>query len=402
MMSLFKHALMRLFHYGLALFVRVYPFSKPELVKGRQQFETWLSLIQQTEVKLLVVSDQTLVDLGIVEQVTAQLSQHKVDYVEYCNVDPNPHFDNVEQGLDCYQQNSCTAIMAIGGGSVMDCAKLIGARAVKPKQSLTQMKGMFKVLRSLPPLYAIPTTAGTGSETTIVAVISDKINKRKYAITDPVLTPKVAILLPELTTGLPTHITAATGMDALTHAIESYIGLTHTPFTRQRSLAAIKLIFNNIETAAHQGDDLDARESMLLASFYAGEAFTRTSVGYVHAIAHQFGALYGTPHGLANAVILPKVLRWYGSAIEQKLATIADYCDLAGNVSSESEKAEIVISLIESMNEKMGIPEGLTDLDKGDIHQIVQQAMKEAHPEYPVPKIINYRQCSEIVTSLSI
>lgn len=395
------HLYRRLFHLGLKLFALLYPLPKPKLVSGQSEFVDWLTTVKPKHSNpLLVVSDATLDKLGMIDIVTEQLSKTDIEYIVYTNVDPNPSFDNVELGVEMYQQNKCSGIIAIGGGSVMDCAKLIGARITRPNKSLRQMKGLFKVLKKLPPLYAVPTTAGTGSETTVVAVVSDHAEKKKYAITDPVLTPTVAILLPELTHKLPPHITSTTGMDALTHAIESYIGMNHSAFSRPRSLKAIKLIFTHLVPVTKDGNDLVARENMLLASFYAGEAFTRTSVGYVHAIAHQLGGLYGTPHGLANAVILPKVLRWYGDSIHQKLAQIADYCELSGPSTSIKEKAELVLQKIEQMNQLMDIPSTISTLKAGDVDLIVQQALDEAHPDYPVPKFMIAKDCQLIVESM--
>ena len=194
----------------------------------------------------------------------------------------------------------------------MDCGKLVGARSARPDKTTLQLKGLFKIRRKLPPIYAIPTTAGTGSETTVAAVVFDPVAKQKFAVTDLCLCPKAAVLIPKLTYDLPPQITANSGMDALTHAIEAYIGIIGTNFTHQKSMDACGLIFANLLPAYQHGQNHQYRENMLLASFYAGEAFTRASVGYVHAIAHSLGGRYGTAHGLANAIILPKVLRWYG------------------------------------------------------------------------------------------
>lgn len=372
----------RLYQLGLKLFVLLYPFPRPKLFVGKDGLAQWLPTLAQHK-QVLVVSDATLVQLGVLAPVLDALEQANIRYTVFSDVDPNPSIDNVESGLAVYRDNSCDSVVAIGGGSVMDCAKLIAARVSRPKKSVRQLKGLFKIRKSLPPFYAIPTTAGTGSETTIVAVVSDKEHQQKYAVTDLVLAPKAAILLPELTTGLPPHITATTGMDALTHAVESYIGKNSTAFTREKSLQATKLIFANILHACRDGKDLQARENMLRASFYAGEAFTRASVGYVHAIAHQFGALYNTPHGLANAILLPKILRQYGSTVESKMMEIAQYCEMPP--ASDGSYATAVINKIEALNEEMGIPQQLSSLKQQDVGLIANMAYDEAHPDYPVP-----------------
>jgi len=402
-MSLIYKIYCRLFHFGMKLFVLLFPFKRPKLYEGDSGFSDWLTDVKQQKVdKLLLVTDNVICELNILEPYLQQLSQHKIDVVIYSEVQPNPVIAIVEQGVEVYQQHQCQGILAVGGGSPMDCAKLIGARLVKPNKSVKQLKGLFKVMRKLPPLFAIPTTAGTGSETTIAAVVSDPDVKKKYAITDVVLAPDAAILLPELTKGLPPHISAATGIDALTHAIESYIGLNGTRFTNQRALAASSLIFENLQKVYEDGTNIEARGAMLKASFYAGEAFTRASVGYVHAIAHQLGALYNTPHGLANAIILPKMLRWFGSSIEQKLADICDAAELADKNTSNKEKAEKVISTIESLNKTMAIPTVVKEIQNEHVSVIVEQAMSEAHPLYPVPKFMSNSDCEAVVRSLMV
>ncbi|WP_394175143.1 iron-containing alcohol dehydrogenase [Thalassotalea litorea] len=391
----------RLYQFGLKLFVLFFPFPKPKLYQGNEGLQDWAKTIKDKgETKLLVVTDETLVNLGVINPVIKALEAEQIRYSTFSQVQPNPTIANVEQGLVQYHNNQCQAIVAIGGGSVMDCAKLIGARAVKPKKSVKQLKGLFKILKKLPPLYAIPTTAGTGSETTIVAVISDPEVQQKYAVTDLVLAPKAAILVPELTTRLPAHITSTTGMDALTHAIESYIGNNATPFTKKRSLEACKLIFGNLRLAYNHGENSQARLAMLLGSFYAGEAFTRASVGYVHAIAHQLGAIYNTPHGLANAVLLPKILRWYGQSCQKKLAEIADHCGLDQHATTVPEKGQVVIDTIEAMNRDMAIPNQLTEVKNQDIDKIVDAALKEAQLDYPVPRFMEKADCRSVVEQL--
>lgn len=384
----------RLYQFCLKLFVLIYPFPRPKLFVGLQGLERCLTDLSKNK-HIFIVSDKTIEELGLLNDVLKSCEQQGLDYTIYTDVEPNPSIESVEQGLTLYLDNKCDSILAVGGGSVMDCAKLIGARVARPSKSIQKLKGLFKIIKPIPPLYAIPTTAGTGSETTIVAVVSDKQNQQKYAVTDLVLAPKAAILLPEITTGLPPHITATTGMDALTHAIESYIGVNSTPFTRKRSLKAIKLIFENLEVAFENGEDLSARENMLLASFYAGEAFTRASVGYVHAIAHQFGALYNTPHGLANAILLPKLLNFYAASIENKMKEIAQYCDI--DIKPNQTASLVVYEKIISMNEKMAIPTTLAAVKERDFKIIAQMAYTEAHPDYPVPKFMTVSDIEEIL-----
>ena len=217
----------------------------------------------------------------------------------------------------------------------------------------------------------------------------------KYAINDPKLRPKYAVLDPELTTGLPQKITSTTGMDALTHAVEAYIGLSGTKSTDDYAERATKLIFENLETAYNDGKNLQARENMLVASFYAGMAFTRAYVGYVHAIAHNLGGIYGTPHGLANAVILPHVLEYYGDTAYAKLAKLAEIVGIGGY--SQADKAMNFIDAIKKMNKNMNIPEHFDFIKDEDIPTIVERALKEGNPLYPVPKIMDAKDCEAVV-----
>jgi alcohol dehydrogenase class IV len=262
------------------------------------------------------------------------------------------------------------------------------------------MRGLFKVRKELPPLLAVPTTAGTGSETTGAAVISDPETHEKFAAADLKLVPPIAVLDPELMLGLPPHITSATGMDALTHAIEAYIGNQGTKFTNENAEKATRIIFENLEEVYRDGSNLEKRNNMALASFYAGAAFTRASVGYVHAIAHNMGGLYGVPHGLANAIILPHVLRFCRKEAEQKLARLAR----AGGIGKESDADEELscrfIEKIEAMNRNMNIPSTIKELQEKDIPLIAERALEEGNPLYPVPRIMNREECETLVRQM--
>ena len=391
----------RLYHLGLKLLISVLPLPSPILFKGDGALDHLISDIKANKLnRLLLVTDHQIKCLGLHQDIRNLLEDHSISTELYSDVEPNNPIDNIEQGLNHYQQTQCQGVICLGGGSVMDCGKLIAARVARPKKTTIQLKGLFKVRRKLPPVYAIPTTAGTGSETTVAAVVFDPIAKQKFAVTDLCLCPRAAVLIPKLTYGLPPPITANTGMDALTHAIEAYISIIGTNFTRQKARDACGLIFGNLLQAYQQGNNYQYRENMLLASFYAGEAFTRASVGYVHAIAHSLGGYYGTGHGLANAVILPKVLRWYGTAVEQKLTQLADHCQIGGDKNTQASKALAFIQAIEQLNQQMGIPTGLNDLKAEDIPALARKALKEAHPDYPVPKFMDLNSCELLFESL--
>jgi alcohol dehydrogenase class IV len=254
--------------------------------------------------------------------------------------------------------------------------------------TIPQMRGLLKVMKKIPLLIAVPTTAGTGSETTIAAVISNPLTHEKYAVNDFHLVPKYAVLDPLITVGLPPHITATTGMDALTHAVEAYVGRSNTEETRQAARKAVKLIHDNLYTAYVDGGNLTARSNMLTAAFYAGIAFTKAYVGYVHAIAHTLGGYYRIPHGLANAVILPYVLDYYGEAAHQQLAELADLIGISVESDSTAVKAGKFIAWIREMNASMNIPTKLGGIQAADLPGMIHNALKEANPLYPVPKIL--------------
>ena len=317
------------------------------------------------------------------------LKEAGIPYTIYDKTVANPTTVNVREALELYHKEGCDAIIGFGGGSSMDCAKAVGACAVKPNQSLAQMKGILKVHKKLPLLMAVPTTAGTGSETTLAAVITDADTRYKYAINDFPLIPRYAVLDPKVTLSLPPFITATTGMDALTHAVEAYIGNSTTIDTRRDALKAIKLIFENIDIAYEHGDNIQARRNMLHASFYAGCAFTKSYVGYVHAVAHSLGGQYNVPHGLANAILLPLVLREYGSCIDKKLHRLAIAAGLADKNTPDHEAAELFIRAIEEMKERFGIVNIVKEIQETDIPKLAHYADKEANPLYPVPKLMD-------------
>lgn len=391
----------RCYHFILKCIVIFIGVPNPRLHKGYSGLNHWLQLCHKDS-PLLIVSDATLLKLGVLNKILNLLDEQKISWHLYTDVAPNPSIDNVENGLLIYNTHSCTGIIAMGGGSVLDCAKLIAARSVKPHKSIKQLKGLFKVLKKLPPLCAIPTTAGTGSETTVAAIVNDLETHTKYAVTDFALVPSDAVLIAELTQSVPDFITAATGIDALTHALESYIGTIGLPFSDQKALAAIELILNHLPVAYRNGDDLVARENMLLASFYAGQAFTRASVGYVHAIAHQFGARYGTAHGLANSVLLMPVLKFYGHKIYPELAEIADHCQLTKPEQSIQTKAELLLNTLAKLLHTLHIPTSLSEIQVNDINDIAKAAMHEAHPDYPVPVFMTTLQCEAIIRQVCL
>lgn len=371
-------------------------WSEPHLLEGRGSVLRLPEFIKSKGInKVLVVTDNGLMGLHLLDPMFEKLTEAGVEYVVYDGVQPNPTIPNIEACREMYIKNGCEGFIAFGGGSSMDCAKVAAARVVKPNQTVRRMRGYLKVLKKLPPFFAVPTTAGTGSETTVAAVVTDPETHEKNAVNDICLRPKFAVLDPELTVGLPPHITSTTGMDALTHAVEAYIGRSNTKQTREQAEKATKLIFENIERAYKNGKDYEARENMLKGSYWAGCAFTRAYVGYVHAIAHNLGGLYGTPHGLANAVILPYVLEWYGSCIYPQLARLADCAGISG--SSEADKAVKFIEAVKKLNADMDIPSTFDMIKEEDLPTLITRALKEGNPGYPVPKIMDYKDMESVI-----
>ena len=339
--------------------------------------------------KVLIITDSGIRKLGLTRRLGKALDAAGIPCIIYDKTVANPTTVNVAEAVKLYLDNGCDCIIGFGGGSSMDCAKAVGARIAKPKQSLAKMKGILKVRRKLPLLMAVPTTAGTGSETTLAAVITDAQTRYKYAINDFPLIPRYAVLDPKVTLSLPPFITATTGMDALTHAVEAYIGNSTTYGTRKDALLAVKLIFENIDTAYEDGSNVEARRNMLHASFYAGCAFTKSYVGYVHAIAHSLGGEYNVPHGLANAVILPMLLEAYGEKIHKKLARLAIAAGLADEDTPCSEAAGQFIRAVKDMKKRFGIGDHIPEIQETDIPKLAHYADKEANPLYPVPVLMD-------------
>ena len=366
------------------------PWKEPEKLTGENSLDQLAPRLQNQDIhRLLIVTDQGIRSIGLMDSFLKNATANGIHYVIYDQTTPNPTIANVEEATHLFHENNCQAIVAFGGGSPIDCAKVVAAKVAKPNQPVEKMKGLLKIRTKLPKLIAVPTTAGTGSEATLAAVISNPETHEKYPIMDPALFPDQAVLDPMLTIGLPPHLTATTGMDALTHAIEVYIGKHNNRSTREASRKAIELIFENIYQAYVNGENREARANLLEASYLAGFAFTRSYVGNVHAVAHTLGGFYGTPHGLANAVILPHVLEYYGRSVTEPLAELAYLVKLGTGSDSSEMKAKRFIERIKELNANMNIPETIADIQEQDIPFMVERAHREANPLYPVPKIFS-------------
>ena len=395
-----KKAYYRTFQFVMKYAMFIFDWSEPELLEGPGAVKRLPALIRSKNInKVLVVTDKGLTGLHLLDGLYEKLDDAGVGYVVYDGTQPNPTIDNIEEAKQMYIDNGCEAVIAFGGGSPMDCAKAAAARVTNPRTSVRQMRGTLRVFHRPAIIFAVPTTAGTGSETTVAAVVSDPETHEKKPINDPKLRPKYAVLDPELTIGLPPHITSTTGMDALTHAVEAYIGKSNVRSTEMYAEKAVKMIFTALEKAYANGKDMEARNTMLKASYYAGMAFTRAYVGYVHAIGHNLGGLYGIPHGLAMSVILPYVLDYYGESVYFRLARLAEMTGVC-KVGSDEEKAKAFIEEIREMNRRMNIPDGFEQIKEEDIPLLVERALKEAHPLYPVPKFMNEEDCAALIRRL--
>lgn len=389
-MNAWKKAYCRVFQGVFKIAIPLLPYRKPRIIKGARHLPEILRKKKCT--KVLIVTDPGISSLGLTKRLEKALAEGGISFVTYDKTVANPTTDNVEEALKMYHSHHCSAIIGFGGGSSMDCAKAVGARVAKPRQSLARMKGILKVHRRLPLLIAIPTTAGTGSETTLAAVIVDSQTRHKYAINDFPLIPHYAVLEPKGTLSLPPHITASTGMDALTHAVEAYIGRSTTPETRKEALLAVKLIFENLDTAYNDGKNIKARGNMLKAAYYAGCAFTKSYVGYVHAVAHSLGGEYNVPHGLANAVLLPFVLEEYGEVIYKKLKKLSIAAGLSTRDTPEEEAAGAFIQAVKEMKKRFGIGDTIPEIREADIPKLAKYADREANPLYPVPVLMDAKE----------
>ena len=386
----------RAFQCCFAVGARLLPWRRPRVYAGPGSLLRAADILRENGLRrpFVVASRRQCADKHF-RALQEALDEQDILLSVFSSVEPNPSVETVEKIAAQYKFDRCDCFLVIGGGSPMDAAKAAAARLARPESSLSRLAGLLKVRRRVPPLIAVPTTAGTGSETTIAAVITGS-DHHKYAVSDLCLIPRYAILDPTLSAGLPPHITAETGMDALTHAVEAYLSrFYNTGMTRALAESAVVTIFAHLERAYRDGASLEDRAAMLQASFDAGAAFTRASVGNVHAIAHTLGGLYGTPHGLANAVLLPLVLEDYGAAAYSRLARLAGLVGLPGE--TKETRAKAFIAEIRAMNARMGIPDHFDTIREEDIPLMSKWASQEANPVYPVPVIYDEARFARVI-----
>ena len=386
----------RLYQQTLRLASYFMKFPEPKLFVNHDSSKEVLNILKIENLnKPLIVTDKNVSNLEPFKTLLSTLNNNGISFMLINDVMPNPAIEHILNGYKVYKENECDGIIAVGGGSVIDYAKVIGAKSKKPNKPIQKMRGLLKIGKKLPPFIAIPTTAGTGSEATLAAVVTD--GNKKYAINDPVLIPKYAILDYTYTLSCPKPITASTGMDALTHAIEAYIGKSNTKKTKAYAVKAIKIILTTLKEACDNPGNKDAREQMLLASYYAGLSFTRAYVGYVHAIAHALGGMYHVPHGLANAILLPYVLKYYGNSLDKAFSSLFDSLSLDPSLALESNKTSAIIEMIKQLNSYLNIPSSFDCIKEEDIDILSSNAIKEANPLYPVPKILSKEDIVKII-----
>lgn len=389
-MNLFQRASFRVIQKGLYFSSFFLNFREPILLEGKNAIEQISGLLQGIEAKkLMVVTDKVIQSLPFYEKILLQLRVAEKEVVVFAETSPNPTIQDIEKAFELYASEHCEGLISIGGGSSIDFAKGIAVKSVRPKRALQKAKGILKVGAGVPFHLAIPTTSGTGSEATVACVITDNLTHEKYAINDPILIPNAAVLAPEVTTNLPPFLTVTTALDALTHAVEAFIGRSNTHKTQKMAISAIKRIHQNLPIVMATPQSYEARKELQRASYEAGVAFTRAYVGNVHALAHQLGGMYHVPHGFANAVLLPTVLRYYGKAIHHRLSIIASELTKKP-FDTEQEGAEWFIRWIEKTNAKYGIPSRFDlSVSDEDMSLMAERAYQESNPLYPVPTIFS-------------
>ncbi|MEP3563926.1 MAG: iron-containing alcohol dehydrogenase [Marinobacter sp.] len=383
---------------ALKLIVKLVPAPVPYMFLGQHARFQLLEHIARLGVnKVLIVTDAALFELGVIDPLAQRLSELSIDTVVYSGVIPDPDFNVVHNGLAMLRENECDAVLAVGGGSSIDAAKVI-ALAASNKKTPRELVGILKARKPSLPLFVIPTTAGTGSEVTLGAVISDETTHIKNLVIDPKLVPLAAALDPEIMAGMPKTVTADTGIDALTHCLESWISDFSNEETEMYSGSGVKLVLQNLERACDNGQDLSAREAMALAANYGGLALNKTGLGYVHAIAHQLGTQYGVPHGRANAIVLPHVFEVNRPFAAGRLATLARLCGLEAN--TDEDAADKLIQRVKDLLRALPMHLEVDGMDEQHFSVMADAAMKEAHGTYAVPGYLNKEEIIRILHAI--
>ncbi len=346
--------------------------------------------------KVLIVTDAMLAKFGMAEKIKGILVEAGLEAIIFDGAVPNPTDVNVEDAFAVWTKNSCNAIVSLGGGSSHDCAKGLGLVAANGG-NIRDYEGVNKSTKTFPPFVAVNTTAGTASEMTRFCIITNTSRKVKMAIVDWRVTPNVSINDPDLMVGMPPALTAATGMDALTHAIEAYVSTAATPLTDSAALMAIKLVSQYLPKAVANGTNMEAREKMAYAQFLGGMAFNNASLGYVHAMAHQLGGFYNLPHGVCNAILLPIVSKFNIIASAERFQDIAIAMGENVHGLSVNDAAQVAIDAIVRLSKSVGIPTGLTELGvKAEDFEVMATNAKADACQFTNPRLATLQQVIEL------
>lgn len=374
-------------------------YMQPKMIKGEHALLDLVDVLKEKHLThYMIVTTPGFIKRGTLQSFFETLTQNDIQYSIFHDVKPDPEISDVEKLKEMFIKDGCQALIAIGGGSVIDCSKAALACVQMKNLDVKTVLHTGRVSKQLPLLIAVPTTAGTGSEVTAGAVITDPIKKRKYALSHLFLIPKYALLDASLLTSLPAKMTAYSGMDALTHAIEAYINCFNNRKTNEYALCAIKSIFQYLVPSFEDGLNMQYRLELLEASYNAGVAISNNYVGYVHAIAHGIGGMYHLQHGMINAIILPIVLEEYGGAVVGKLAKIADVVGITG--ATDQDKSKQFIQKLKDLNQIFSIPTSIPEIQEEDIHYLATGAEKEGNPTYPTPVTWNVAQFEKVIRKI--
>lgn len=374
-------------------------YMQPKMIKGEHALLDLVDVLKEKHLThYMIVTTPGFIKRGTLQSFFETLTQNDIQYSIFHDVKPDPEISDVEKLKEMFIKDGCQALIAIGGGSVIDCSKAALACVQMKNLDVKTVLHTGRVSKQLPLLIAVPTTAGTGSEVTAGAVITDPIKKRKYALSHLFLIPKYALLDASLLTSLPAKMTAYSGMDALTHAIEAYINCFNNRKTNEYALCAIKSIFQYLVPSFEDGLNMQYRLELLEASYNAGVAISNNYVGYVHAIAHGIGGMYHLQHGMINAIILPIVLEEYGGAVVGKLAKIADVVGITG--ATDQDKSKQFIQKLQDLNQIFSIPTSIPEIQEEDIHYLATGAEKEGNPTYPTPVTWNVAQFEKVIRKI--
>lgn len=393
----------RIEQFFCVIYIKLLKEPKQQLYIGKDSTFKLIKELKKTKVSnVFIVSDKNIVKQNLVGSLLSTLKANNFSYCLFDEVERDPSIETVEKGLKKYTDNNCDSLIAIGGGSVLDCAKIIGARASDPTRSFNKLKRLINGIKKFDvPFMAIPTTSGTGSENTLYALITDKKSKQKYPLFSNKYIPTHVALDANLTVNLPLSITAYTGMDALTHAIESYVSTFSKYFKNDKkyALESAKIIFDNLEKVYKEPINLKYRENMAIASYKAGLAFRRIGIGYVHNFAHRMGEFYHIPHGLANAIILPYILEFMLPKASKELSELSLYCKLGNSSDSQATLANKLIEKIRDIQKLMLILNNIKEIKEEDLELLSKRILKESYM-CGNPRLMSKRECIEMLKAI--